>query len=68
MQRHNKNKKIYKQDSSLQKGTEVVEQEGKLGYTVNTFRLYKLDGEVLKKELINTSYYPPRDEIIKINK
>ncbi|MGM9534583.1 MAG: VanW family protein [Intestinibacter sp.] len=63
-----KNKKVYKQDSSIQKGTEVVEQEGKLGYTVNTFRLYKLDGEVLKKELINTSYYPPRDEIIKINK
>ena len=63
-----KNKKVYKQDSSLQKRTEIVEQEGKLGYTVNTFRLYKLEGEVLKKELINTSYYPPRDEIIRRNK
>ena len=59
-----KNKKIYKSDSKLQKGTKVVEQEGRLGYTVNTFRLYKSNNEILKKELVNTSYYPPCDEII----
>ena len=59
-----KNKKIYQSAPNLEKGTKVVEQKGRLGYTVNTFRLYKLDGEVLKKELINTSDYPPCDEII----
>ena len=59
-----KNKKIYKSDSKLEKGRKVVEQEGRLGYTVNTFRLYKSNNEVLKKELVNTSYYPPCDEII----
>lgn len=59
-----KNKKIYKSDSKLEKGSKVVEQEGRLGYTVNTFRLYKSNNEVLKKELVNTSYYPPCDEII----
>ncbi len=59
-----KNKKIYKSDSKLQKGTKVVEQEGRLGYTVNTFRLYKSNNEILKKELVNKSYYPPCDEII----
>ncbi|WP_455542564.1 VanW family protein [Intestinibacter sp.] len=59
-----KNKKIYKNDSKLPKGMKVVEQEGRLGYTVNTFRVYKLNGEVSKRELINTSYYPPCDEII----
>ena len=59
-----KNKKIYKSNSKLQKGTKVVEQEGRLGYTVNTFRLYKSNNEILKKELVNTSYYPPCDEII----
>ena len=42
----------------------MVEQEGRLGYTVNTFRLYKTEGGISKKELVNTSYYPPRDEII----
>lgn len=59
-----KNKKIYKNDPKLQKGSKVVEQKGRLGYTVNTFRLYKSDNQILKKELINTSYYPACDEII----
>lgn len=59
-----KNKKIYKNDSKLQNGIKVVEQEGRLGYTVNTFRLYKSNNQILKRELINTSYYPPCDEII----
>ena len=59
-----KNKTIYKNDSNLGKGAKVVEQEGRLGYTVNTFRLYKTEGGISKKELVNTSYYPPRDEII----
>lgn len=58
------NKKIYKNSSKLRKDVKVVEQPGRLGYTVNTFRIYKSNGEVLKKELINTSYYPPCDEII----
>ncbi|MBU5336039.1 VanW family protein [Intestinibacter bartlettii] len=58
------NKKIYKNDSKLKKGTKVVEQPGRLGYTVNTFRIYKSNDKIIKKELINTSYYPPCDEII----
>lgn len=58
------NKKIYKNNSKLRKDVKVVEQPGRLGYTVNTFRIYKSNGEILKKELINKSYYPPCDEII----
>ena len=58
------NKKIYKNSSKLRKDVKVVEQPGRLGYTVNTFRIYKSNGEVFKKELINTSSYPPCDEII----
>ena len=59
-----KNKIVYKNNSNLGKGTKIVEQEGRLGYTVNTFRLYRSKEGISKKELVNTSYYPPRDEII----
>ena len=43
------NKKIYKNNSKLRKDVKVVEQPGRLGYTVNTFRIYKSNGEILKK-------------------
>lgn len=59
-----KNKEIIKKDPKLPKGSKIVEQEGRLGYTVNTFRIYKKQDEILKKELVYTSYYPPSDRII----
>lgn len=59
-----KNKEIVKKDPKLTKDVKIVEEEGRLGYTVNTFRVYKKNDEILKKELIYTSYYPPSDKIV----
>ncbi len=60
-----KNKQICKNDYNLKNGLKIIEQKGRLGYSVNTFRIYKENQKIIKKELINTSYYPPCDEIIK---
>ena len=59
-----KNKQICKKDYNLKNGLNIVEQKGRLGYTVNTFRIYRENQKIIKKELINVSYYPPCDEII----
>lgn len=59
-----KNKQICKNDYNLKNGLKIIEQKGRLGYSVNTFRIYKENKKIIKKELINTSYYPPCDEII----
>ena len=44
-------------------GVKTIEQEGRKGYKVKTYRVYKNDfGN--KSEYIGESYYPPQDKII----
>ena len=44
-------------------GVKTIEQEGRKGYKVQTYRVYK--GTLGKEtEYIGQSYYPPQDKII----
>lgn len=49
-----------KKSNEFYKGEKHIE-EGRKGYKVKTYRLYK---ENYETELINESYYPPKDKII----
>ena len=47
----------------MYEGEKIVEQNGRVGYKVNTFRIYKL-GKDISKELVYESFYPPKDKVI----
>ena len=49
--------------NKLYEGEKSIYQKGRKGYKVNTFRIYKENGEVVK-ELIRENYYPPMDKIV----
>lgn len=49
-----------KNSNELYKGEKHIE-EGRKGYKVKTYRIYKENKET---ELINESYYPPKDKVI----
>lgn len=55
------NKVIQKNSDKFYKGEKVIEEEGRRGYKVNTFRIYKEDST---KEFVYESYYPPMNKII----
>lgn len=57
----------YIEDSTLPKGTEVVEKEGHVGYKVQVVRTVKnQDGKVLSKEIISNDTYPPEKRVVRI--
>lgn len=57
------NKIVRKNSEEYDLGMKVIEQEGRKGYKVQTYRVYK--GALgNKKEYIGESYYPPQDKII----
>ena len=54
-------------DSELEKGKEEVRENGREGYTVSTYRIYKdNNGNVINKEKIATSYYPSKQKVIAV--
>ena len=57
------NKVIRKNSEEYDFGQEIIEQQGRKGYKVKTYRVYKskLDN---KTEYIGESYYPPQDKVI----
>ena len=57
------NRIIRKNSEKYDLGVKTIEQEGRKGYKVKTYRVYKTDfGN--KSEYIGESYYPPQDKII----
>lgn len=54
------NKTEIKKSNELYKGEKHIE-EGRKGYKVKTYRIYKENKDI---ELINESYYPPKNKII----
>lgn len=57
------NKIIRKNSEKYDLGVKTIEQEGRKGYKVQTYRVYKNTlGD--KTEYIGESYYPPQDKII----
>jgi vancomycin resistance protein YoaR len=58
------NKVIFETDKTLSKGEEVVKEKGRLGHRINTYRIYRQNEKVIKKELIAENYYPPKNKVI----
>lgn len=57
------NNAVIKNSEEYDFGKEVIEQEGRKGYKVKTYRLYKNESGY-KREYIGESYYPPQDKVI----
>lgn len=57
---------IYKEDDTLYEDQEIQETTPLEGKTVKLYRLMYKNGELVSKELINTSYYKARGEVIKV--
>jgi vancomycin resistance protein YoaR len=53
-----------KEDPNLALGKERIDDKGRDGYKVDTYRIYYENGKVAKKELISKSYYPPRKKVV----
>lgn len=53
-------------DSEIEKGKQIQELRPLEGKKVKLYKLCYKNGEVVKKELINQSYYKPRGEVIKV--
>lgn len=57
------NKVKIETSGELFEGEKTVSQNGRTGYQINTFRIYKGDkGQI--KEFISESYYPPMDTVV----
>lgn len=56
---------IYEDDPTLEEGEEVVEQSGYTGCTSETYRIIKLNGEVISKTLLSKDTYDPMTRIIR---
>ncbi|NLY20661.1 MAG: hypothetical protein GXZ08_05220 [Tissierellia bacterium] len=53
-----------KYDPSLPEGAYGVEQKGNNGYKYKTYKVKKVNGEVVSRELYSSDYYPVRDRIV----
>lgn len=58
----------YIDDPELPIGTEIQDLAPLQGKKVKLYKLCYKDGQLVKKEVVNTSYYRPRAEIIKVGK
>lgn len=57
------NKVVKKNSEKYDFGEKVIEQEGRKGYKVKTYRIYKNESGD-KREYIGESYYPPQEKVI----
>ncbi|WP_021170376.1 Vancomycin B-type resistance protein VanW [Sporomusa ovata DSM 2662] len=57
---------IILKDQQLVLGKEIVEEEGQRGIQVSTYRIKKVDGQVVKQELLAIDEFPPVDRIIRV--
>lgn len=55
-------------DYGLSEGTVIVEQEGKNGYVINTYRVRYEEGELVEKILVSESVYAVKNTIVRVGK
>ena len=55
----------YENDDTLEEGKEVVEQSGYTGCTSETYRILKLNGEVVLRTLLSKDTYDPMTRIVR---
>lgn len=53
-------------DASLEPGAKIMEQEGRTGYKVKTYKSIIKNGQVVERNLINNDYYREKDFIYKV--
>jgi len=53
-------------DSSLPAGARVVEKKGGSGFKVNVWRIVKINGQELKRELISQDTYNPASQVVRV--
>lgn len=58
----------YKQDNSLEKGTEVVERKGSDGVTTETYKILLKSGVIMSREVISKDTYSSLSQVIRRNK
>lgn len=58
-------KTIYEEDPTLDIGKEKVIQNAGKGYKTVTYKVYYLDGKVVKKEILSKDTYNPMNKIVK---
>lgn len=57
-----------RQESRLKPGESVVEQPGREGHRVEVYRVIKVGGKIVRRELISRNYYPPEPRIIAVGR
>ncbi len=60
-------KKVYRTNTALPKGTTKTVQKGHAGYKSRAYRILKLNGEVVSKQLLSTDTYAQLETIIEQN-
>lgn len=58
-------KTTYQEDSTLESGKEKIIQKGSKGYKTVTYKIFYLDGKIVKKEILSKDTYNPMERIIK---
>lgn len=58
-------KTVYEDDNTLAPGEESVEQYGKNGCKAVTYKITKLNGTQISKEILSTDTYDPMNKIVK---
>lgn len=56
---------VYKDDNTLEKGKEVVEQTGSNGCKSEAYRILKLNGKVVSQTLLSKDTYSPMQRIVR---
>ncbi len=56
---------VMKEDPELDAG-QVVTREAQVGYRAKTYRLVKVDGQLIRSELVGISYYRPLPRTVKV--
>lgn len=56
---------VYEVDQNMAPGTEKVEHNGVDGYTSEAYKITKLNGKVIKRELISRDTYKPTTKFVK---
>jgi vancomycin resistance protein YoaR len=68
IQRIHPPKAVYVDDNTLYEGETKVKRKAINGYKVKLYKLIYVDNKLIKKELVNSSYYKPVGAIIKKGK
>ena len=55
---------VYEQDSNLDIGKEKIKQYGSNGTIVNAYKITKLEGKIINKELLSQDTYKSLEKII----